>query len=149
MITTNFWHSLCSANCNIHYTVLYIPLSLKITYFVFVDYTWIAVVCDVAWFISCQVLTTGCLMVLTATTIVTGLIFLHCCPIMNHEYLQTYGMFAAGSMMFLVSKYSQLLSYSIVCSKCFFLCFSVTSVHSLLELVAVRSVIVINDVSCM
>jgi len=65
------------------------------------------VLCDVAWFISCQVLTTGCLMVLAATTIVTGLIFLHICPIMNHEYLQTYGMFASGSMMFLVSKYSR------------------------------------------
>lgn len=61
--------------------------------------------CDVAWFISCQVLVTGCLMVLIATMIVTGLIFLHICPIMNHEYLQTYGMFASGSMMFLVSKY--------------------------------------------
>jgi len=44
-------------------------------------------------------------MVLIATMIVTGLIFLHICPIMNHEYLQTYGMFASGSMMFLVSKY--------------------------------------------
>lgn len=60
----------------------------------------------VAWFISCQVLTTGCLMVLIANMIVTGLIFLHFCPIMNHEYLQTYGMFASGSMMFLVSKYN-------------------------------------------
>jgi len=44
-------------------------------------------------------------MVLIATTLVTGLIFLHMCPIMNHEYLQTYGMFASASMMFLVSKY--------------------------------------------
>lgn len=55
------------------------------------------------WFISCQVLTTGCLVVEIATTIVTGMIFLHCCPLMNHEYLQTYGVFASGSMMFLVS----------------------------------------------
>lgn len=45
-------------------------------------------------------------MVLIANMIVTGLIFLHFCPIMNHEYLQTYGMFASGSMMFLVSKYN-------------------------------------------
>jgi len=51
-------------------------------------------------------------MVLAATTIVTGLIFLHMCPIMNHEYLQTYGMFASGSMMFLVSKYSVCINAS-------------------------------------
>jgi hypothetical protein len=37
------------------------------------------------------------------TTLVTGLIFLHFCPLMNHEYLQTYGIFASGSMMFFVS----------------------------------------------
>jgi hypothetical protein len=58
------------------------------------------------WFISCQVLTTGCLVIEIATAIVTGLIFLHCCPLMNHEYLQTYGIFAAGSMMFLVTMVS-------------------------------------------
>jgi hypothetical protein len=55
------------------------------------------------WFITCQVLTTGCLMIEIATTILTGLIFLHCCPLVNHEYLQTYGMFASGSMMILVT----------------------------------------------
>ena len=94
-----------------------------------------AVLCDVAWFISCQVLTTGCLMVLTTTTIVTGLIFLHCCPIMNHEYLQTYGMFASGSMMFLVSKYN-LLAYC-YCSlqKCYFY----HNCYTLPELVLCRS----------
>jgi len=55
------------------------------------------------WFITCQVLTAGSLMIEIMTTISTGLIFLHCCPLMNHEYLQTYGMFAAGSMMFLAT----------------------------------------------
>lgn len=55
------------------------------------------------WFISCQVLTTGILIIEIATCIVTAMIFLHCCPLMNHEYLQTYGVFAAGSMMFLAA----------------------------------------------
>jgi hypothetical protein len=58
------------------------------------------------WFISCQVLTAGCLMVEIATAIVTAFIFLHFCPIMNHEYLQTYGIFASASMMFLVTMIS-------------------------------------------
>jgi hypothetical protein len=58
------------------------------------------------WFISCQVLTTGCLMVEIATCIITGFIFLHFCPVMNHEYLQTYGIFASASMMFLVTMIS-------------------------------------------
>jgi hypothetical protein len=55
------------------------------------------------WFITCQVLTTGSLMIEILVTVMTGLIFLHCCPLLNHEYLQTYTMFAAGSMMFLVT----------------------------------------------
>lgn len=55
------------------------------------------------WFITCQVLTTGCLMLEILTIVMTALIFLHCCPLLNHEYLQTYSMLAAGSMMFLVS----------------------------------------------
>jgi len=58
------------------------------------------------WFISCQVLTTGCLLVEIATALVTGFIFLHFCPVMNHEYLQTYGIFASASMMFLVTMIS-------------------------------------------
>lgn len=57
-----------------------------------------------AWFITCQVLTIGCLVILITTVIVASLVFLHFCPLMNHEYLQTYGMFVAGSLMLLVSK---------------------------------------------
>jgi hypothetical protein len=34
------------------------------------------------------------------------MIFLHFCPVVNHEYLQTYGIFAAASMMFLVTMIS-------------------------------------------
>lgn len=55
------------------------------------------------WFISCQVLVTGTLLVEIGTVIIVAMIFLHCCPIMNHEYLQTYGMFSASAMMFLVA----------------------------------------------
>jgi hypothetical protein len=58
------------------------------------------------WFISCQVLVVGCLVIDIATCLVTASIFLHCCPIMNHEYLQTYGIFASASMMLLVSMVS-------------------------------------------
>merc|ERR1711976_708975 len=55
------------------------------------------------WFISCQVMVTGTLLVELGTAAIVAMIFLHCCPIMNHEYLQTYGMFAASAMMFLVT----------------------------------------------
>lgn len=58
------------------------------------------------WFISCQVLTVGCLITQIATVLLTAAIFLHFCPIMNHEYLQTYGVFASGSMMLLVTMVS-------------------------------------------
>ncbi|ESN89893.1 hypothetical protein HELRODRAFT_91254 [Helobdella robusta] len=54
------------------------------------------------WFITCQVLVVGCLLILITTSLIVAMIFLHQCPIMNHEYLQTYGMFSAGSLMILV-----------------------------------------------
>ncbi|ELT92572.1 hypothetical protein CAPTEDRAFT_167369 [Capitella teleta] len=58
------------------------------------------------WFMSVQVLVTGTLLIEIGTVITVAMIFLHICPIMNHEYLQTYGMFAAASMMFLVTMFT-------------------------------------------
>ena len=60
-----------------------------------------------AWFITCEVMVVGCLIVEVAVVLLVASVFLHFCPILNHEYYQTYGMFAAASMMFLVSKYQQ------------------------------------------
>lgn len=55
------------------------------------------------WFITCQVLTTGSLITMLFVTITVGLIFLHCCPLLNHEYIQTYGVITGASMMFFCS----------------------------------------------
>ena len=60
--------------------------------------------CVSAWFIACQVMATGCLLINIAAVILVALVFLHLCPIMNHEYHQTYAMFIAASLMFLSSE---------------------------------------------
>jgi len=62
------------------------------------------------WFISCQVMVVGTLLLQLGTVILVAMIFLHCCPMMNHEYLQTYWMFAASAMMFLVAMVSLITS---------------------------------------
>ena len=48
---------------------------------------------------------TGCLLINIAACIIVACVFLHFCPIMNHEYHQTYAMFISASLMFLSSEY--------------------------------------------
>jgi hypothetical protein len=55
------------------------------------------------WLISCQVMVIGCLLVEIAAVFIIASVFLHFCPILNHEYYQTYAMFAGSAMMFLVT----------------------------------------------
>jgi len=55
------------------------------------------------WLIAVQVLVTGCLTLFIATALTIAFVFLHFCPIMNHEYHQTYALFASAAMMFLTT----------------------------------------------
>lgn len=55
------------------------------------------------WFISCQVMLVGCLIIEIGAVLVSSLVFLHFCPILNHEYYQTYSMFGASALEFLVT----------------------------------------------
>ena len=48
---------------------------------------------------------TACLLIEMGTVVAAAFIFLHFCPIMNHEYHQTYAMFACSALQFLASKY--------------------------------------------
>jgi hypothetical protein len=55
------------------------------------------------WFISCQVMVTGCFILEISSTLIAASVFLHFCPLMHHFFHQTYAMFAAAAMMFLVT----------------------------------------------
>lgn len=55
------------------------------------------------WFISVQVMVTASLLIELGAVIAAALLFLHFCPIMNHEYHQTYAMFACAALQFLAT----------------------------------------------
>ncbi len=59
-----------------------------------------------AWFISCQVMVVATLIIRILAVLVSALVFLHFCPILNHEYYQTYSLFGASALEFLVSEYA-------------------------------------------
>lgn len=53
------------------------------------------------WFMTCQVMVSGCLVISIIAVLVAIFVFLHFCPIINHRYYQTYGMFTVAALMFL------------------------------------------------
>lgn len=55
------------------------------------------------WFITCQVMVTMNLICQFATIAIIAMIFLHFCPIINHEYHQSYAMFAASGLCFFIT----------------------------------------------
>lgn len=59
----------------------------------------------IAWMITCQILVIGILLILIITVAIVAVTFYHLCPVINHQYHETYAMFAASALMFLDSKY--------------------------------------------
>jgi len=53
------------------------------------------------WMITCQILVVGILLILVITVAIVAVTFYHMCPVINHQYHETYAMFAAASLMFL------------------------------------------------
>lgn len=53
------------------------------------------------WFIACQVMGIGTLLLEIGTCFVVAAVFLHGCPFAHHEWHQTYAMFGAASTSFL------------------------------------------------
>ena len=68
-----------------------------------------------AWFITVQVLVTMSLLCSLACVGMTAMIFFHFCPLMNHEYHQSYAMFAGSGLCFFNSKLLSCIAFGTRC----------------------------------